>query len=241
MTIQPKYLIAGGVAAALGLGGYVMLKGKDKPEDKPADKAEGAATDEATQAPADQADPNAAAAADPAAGEASTPQSAPGATPEGAAAETGQAREVGPYTVVADKAGNQIVFQTATKQPVGVLDEQGNIHPITVDANGKMSLAPEGAANPNAGTGPAPGADTGAVSNAATGAAMLNTPYGPVSQGAMSAIVSQAVTDVQAATTSAVMVPVATAASPTPTPQYASAPTPQYAPVPTPQYAPAAT
>jgi hypothetical protein len=56
----------------------------------------------------------------------------------------GQGQQVGPYTVVPDpQSGLQIVFETATQQPVGVVDEQGNVTPITVDANGNLALAQE--------------------------------------------------------------------------------------------------
>jgi hypothetical protein len=34
-----------------------------------------------------------------------------------------------------------LVLDTASQQPVGILDAQGNVTPVTVDANGQLQLA----------------------------------------------------------------------------------------------------
>jgi hypothetical protein len=143
-------LIAGGIGAA-GIG-YLMFKGGDKTE----------GADPATKDPSGAAmpgDPAAAAGANPLGttptGTTMAPQASSGAFPTAGSAAPGTAgaatggmlaggEQVGPYTIVRDPAsGIDLVFETATQQPVGVLDMQGNITPITVDANGNVSLSQE--------------------------------------------------------------------------------------------------
>jgi hypothetical protein len=141
-------LVAGGIGAA-GIG-YLMFKGGDKKE----------GADPASKDPSSAAlpgDPAAAAGANPlgttATGTTMAPQSSAGAFPTAGSAAPGTAgastggmlaggEQVGPYTIMRDpESGIDLVFETATQQPVGVLDMQGNITPITVDANGNVSLS----------------------------------------------------------------------------------------------------
>jgi hypothetical protein len=148
MVIPKPLLIAGGLAAAGGAA-WFLFKGKG---DKPAE-GEGAPTDPAA-AGAGGMTPTAG--TDPAAGGltptgTATPGAAgPGVGGTGSGALAG-GQQVGPYTVIPDpQSGQMIVFETATEQPVGILDAQGNLVPL------------DGAGAPGAGAGTG-GVGTGGV------------------------------------------------------------------------------
>lgn len=132
MTMTPlvrNLLIAGGIGVA-ATAGFMFFKSQ---------------SDKKKEAEAANADPNAApgGGATPTAG---TPTGDAGALPQGTQATPGtpgtpgaqqpqgaglQGQQVGPYTVVPNpQSGQNIVFETATRQPVGVLDAQGNILPL---------------------------------------------------------------------------------------------------------------
>lgn len=155
MTGIPKGLMVAAGIGAVGIGGYMLFKGGDKPRDgaDPASKdvakpgegagAPGGAPGEAGALPT-AGTPGAGGlpgAAAPGAG------ALPGAGAPGGAGQGGGdalppgAQQVGPYTVIPDpQSGTKIVFETATRQPVGVLDAQGNLQPVSVGADGKVSV-----------------------------------------------------------------------------------------------------
>jgi hypothetical protein len=194
MSLGRSLLIAGGIGA-LGVGGYMMLKGKDK--DK-AEEGEGAGQDPLGLDPALTGPPTGTTTpgpgTDPMAGSTmSAPMPgagsgfpAPGMPGAGAGAGMGgqlQGEQVGPYTVVPDpQSGMQLVFETATQQPVGVLDPQGNMTPITVDAQGNVSLAQEPATSSALGqaTGPAPHPGTVGPGSGTTSAPVSDAQRGAV-------------------------------------------------------------
>lgn len=153
--IAAGVLGTGFVASKLlgGGGGDVDPSTKDpgatKAGGKHGGKAGGATADAAAGAGA-MTDPAAAAAAS---GAMPTADAAAGAAATGMPAG---AQQVGPYTVVPDASGVQIVLDTATQQPVGVLDQAGNLVPI----DEVMGGAPTGAA-----TSPAASMDAGAASS----------------------------------------------------------------------------
>ena len=172
--------IAAGIGA-VGVGGYLLFKDKG---DKEAEQADGAAPDPNAIA----GDPAAAGGAltGPTAGTPVDPTAGAGgqALGPGAGAGTGQGQaqgeQVGPYTVIPDpQTGMSLVLETATQQPVGVMDQQGNVTPVTVDAQGKLVPVQEqptatatgvpGAASPQVPTGTTtsvPGSATASVSDA---------------------------------------------------------------------------
>jgi len=171
-------MIAGGVGLAGGAA-FLLFKGKGKDGADPASKdptgaaAPGAATGAATGAGAPgptAATPTTAAA----------PGTA-GAAVGGTGGLAGKGQQVGPYTVIDDGTGTKIVFETATEQPVGILDAQGNMTPITVDAQGNVSIAEQApaagtaanAAGTAAGLATGPGAGTATGTTAGTEQAML--------------------------------------------------------------------
>lgn len=172
--IHPGLLVAGGLGAA-GVG-YLMFKGKG---DEAGAEGEQAAPGTSPGSPA-------------APGTGAMPGAAPGMAVPGAAnglalgdagAGTGgmpsagttggagqlQGEQVGPYTIVSDPSGVDLVFETATQQPVGVLDGQGNLRPVTVGPDGSISLAQEQSTASTLGPAPHPGA--GATSGATRSAA----------------------------------------------------------------------
>jgi hypothetical protein len=147
ISLGKGLLIAAGIGA-VGVGGFMLLKNKD------GDKAGGAADPNAvpgsepapgTGAPGLEGPPTGttiAPASPMPGGTAASPVPTAGtsATPGGQA----QGEQVGPYTIVPDpQTGLGMVIETATQQPVGVLDQQGNVHPVTVDANGQVTMAPQ--------------------------------------------------------------------------------------------------
>lgn len=129
MSLGKGLAIAAGLGA-VGIGGMLMFKGNAKA--KEAEPADTGATPGATTGatPGMPGVPGASPAV-------------PGAQATPSAGSQLQGEQMGPYTVVKDASGMSVVFETATQQPVGVVDAQGNIQPITVDAQGNMALAPQ--------------------------------------------------------------------------------------------------
>ncbi len=127
MTPIPRgLLIAGGLGLAAGAG-FLLFKGKgDKKAEGEADPAlkNPAAAGAGAMTPTAGTDPNAL----PATGTTMAPgAAAPGAASGGMAG----GKQVGPYTVIPDpQSGQMVVFETATQQPVGILDAQGNLVPL---------------------------------------------------------------------------------------------------------------
>jgi hypothetical protein len=143
MTPIPRgLLIAGGLGLAAGAG-FLLFKGKgDKKAEGEADPAlkDPAAAGAGGMTPTAGTDPNAMAP--------TGTTTAPGAATGGMAG----GQQVGPYTVIPDpQSGQMVVFETATQQPVGILDAQGNLVPL--EGSG-------GALGPSAGTGVGTGAGT---------------------------------------------------------------------------------
>jgi hypothetical protein len=176
MQIPKGLLVAGGIGA-LAVGGFMLFKGHgDKAGADPASKdlapAGGGGRDKAgpTAGTPTGTMPEGNGSLIPGAG------TVPGAAGQAGAggADAGGAQQVGPYTIIPDPAsGAKVVFETATKQPVGVLDAQGNLLPVTVDAQGNISVDPNAAASSGAGiTSPTPGVDPRAGST-------TSSPMGP--------------------------------------------------------------
>ncbi|MCW2921247.1 MAG: hypothetical protein JWL76_1121 [Thermoleophilia bacterium] len=132
MTPIPRgLLIAGGLGLAAG-GGFLLFKHMGDTKAKEA--ADPALADPAA-AGAGGMTPTAGTPG--AGGLAPTGPGAPGAglgAGTGAGSGSGKlagGQQVGPYTVIPDpQSGQMVVFETATEQPVGILDAQGNLVPI---------------------------------------------------------------------------------------------------------------
>ena len=188
MTPIPRgLLIAGGLGLAGGAGFLLFKNMSKKPE-------EGAATDPAA-AGAGGMTPTAGtpgAAGPGAPGLTPTGTTTPGAPGAGLGAGTGSGKlaggqQVGPYTVIPDpQSGQMMVFETATEQPVGILDAQGNLVPLEGSGGalgpGAGTGVPEGAGlTPTGGLGPVapegagltPTGTTSSVPQAATGQAQF--------------------------------------------------------------------
>lgn len=119
--------IVGG-ATALGVGGFMLFKGNSNP------KKETNVEPPQTQNPAvegnlySQTNTN---------GLAET-SSSPSTTGGG---QLSQTQQIGPYTLLQDPtSGMQLVFETQTQQFQGIMDEQGNLVPATLNANGEIQL-----------------------------------------------------------------------------------------------------
>jgi hypothetical protein len=146
-------LIAGGLGLAAGAGFLLFKNMGKKPE-------EGAVDPAADPAAAGAGGMTPTAGTPGAGGLTPTGTTTPGAPGAGAGAGTGGlpagAQQVGPYTVIPDpQSGQMMVFETATQQPVGILDAQGNLVPL--EGSG-------GALGPGAGTGDIPtGTSAGTV------------------------------------------------------------------------------
>ncbi len=142
MVIPKPLLIAGGFGLAGGAALLFLNKDKAKDGADPASKDPAAAGTGGLAPTAGTP----AGGVDPATG-LPTGGAATGGLP-GAGAGGVQGQQIGPYTVVADPAsGQQVVFETATQQPVGVLDAQGNLLPLDGGAGttgGQGTIVPEG-------------------------------------------------------------------------------------------------
>ena len=193
ISLGKGLLIAAGLGA-VGVGGYMLLKNHNQPADGAADgssdpNAAGGDTSltgpptGTTMAPTTTmggtglgSDPTGAANSMPATGTTST---APAA-----------GRQVGPYTVMDDpQTGMSLVIETATQQPVGVLDDQGNMIPVTVDANGQLQIVQDqtsaaalGQGTTASGTNMAPtaGANVGGASSSGYDAATKQEAYAQI-------------------------------------------------------------
>lgn len=173
MTPIPRgLLIAGGLGLAAGAG-FLLFKGKgDKKAEGEGDPAltDPAAAGAGAMTPTAGTDPNAL-----------TPTGttmAPGAGAPGAATG-GMAggQQVGPYTVIPDpQSGQMVVFETATQQPVGILDAQGNLVPLEGSGGALGPSAPTdgiGTGGVPQGTGLTPTGTSSSVPQAATGQAQF--------------------------------------------------------------------
>lgn len=183
MTPIPRgLLIAGGLGLAAG-GGFLLFKHMG---DKKAKEAADPALADPAAAGAGGMTPTAGTPG--AGGLAPTGTSMPGAPGAagpgaglgaGTGAGTGSGKlaggqQVGPYTVIPDpQSGQMVVFETATEQPVGILDAQGNLVPIEGSGGAQGPAAGLGAGSAGqgqigAGTGGLP-QGTGLGSPTATG------------------------------------------------------------------------
>ncbi len=133
-------------------------KGEKEGEDAVDPAADPTADPTATDAGVGGATPTAG--TDPTAGMTPTgTTTAPGAPGAGTGAGGLQGQQVGPYTVVPDpQSGQMVVFETATQQPVGILDAQGTLVPLE-----EIGRARQGA---GLGTGEVPTGPTSSVPQA---------------------------------------------------------------------------
>jgi hypothetical protein len=96
----------------------------------------------------------------------------------GAATAASAGQQVGPYTVIPGQDGQQLLLDTASQQPVGVLDAAGNITPVTMDASGQLVASGNTVPVSSLGAGSGLGAGLGATSAATTGVAAPTAPIG---------------------------------------------------------------
>lgn len=193
MNLGKTLAIAAGIGA-VGVGGYLLFKGKGG-EEADATQDPAAAGGSLTGPPtgttmAPGAGPTGPAGMVPTAGSGIGPgdMTATGTTSAGQGMAPGQGQlqgeQVGPYTVVPDpQSGLQIVFETATQQPVGVVDAQGNITPITIDANGNLQLAQDPSTASALGTPAGPATHPGVA--ATTGSPVGDVGAGQADRGAV--------------------------------------------------------
>lgn len=173
--IQPKMLMLAGGAAASALGlGWMAMKGDDK-------KGEGA--DPSSKDPTGAVPP----------GTAAAPGTDPSATGGAGTAAPLQGEQRGPFTIVDDQ-GTRIVFETATQQPVGVMDEQGNVVPITIDAAGNVAPAGDPVVlNADGSTTPVPAAPQAGMTAPTTQAAGGAAQYSQLAASLFSGVANPAV------------------------------------------------
>ncbi|MCW2926077.1 MAG: hypothetical protein JWM86_45 [Thermoleophilia bacterium] len=193
MQIPKGLLIAGGVGVA-GAGLFFLNRDK-KPE---GGGAADASKDPAGAGAGKPGGATAPGAANPAAGAGLPAAGLPGAgTGAGAGSATGGlpgtnagagagagstaadgSQQVGPYTLIPDPSGAQLVLETATQKPVGILDPQGNLTEITVDAQGNLVPVAGGL-----GTGTSPSAPAGIGAPQAGGIPQASQGLGATPQG----------------------------------------------------------
>lgn len=169
MTPIPRgLLIAGGLGLAAGAG-FLLFKGKgDKKAEGEVDPApkDPAAAGVGAVTPTAGTDPNA---MTPAGTSMAPGAGAPGTATGGMAG----GQQVGPYTVIPDpRSGQMMVFETATQQPMGILDAQGNMIPLEAAAGAGVGAPGLGTTGIPHGTGLTPaGTTTSAVPQAQAGQA----------------------------------------------------------------------
>lgn len=132
----PKGLLIAAGVGALGVGAYMLLENDDDAGDPAAEPAgAGPATGAPAGAPAGIGAP--AAIGSPA-----------------TATRPGGAEQVGPYTLIPDPGGSatRLVVETATQQPVGFVDPQGNFSPLPAQdaSSGTVPAAPAAVGAPAA-------------------------------------------------------------------------------------------